>query len=100
MLGGQSLLAQQELPERPGVWKMTLEGQERWQSGHVLGQGTQGVQVGAAGTLAEGAQPWSGWQAHCLLRERDHWLPFFPFSSVQLGLALKWRTTVLHEQGH
>ena len=65
-----------------------------------FGQKIQGVQAGAAGTLAEGAQPWCGFQAHCLLRERDHWWPFFPLSSVQLALALKWRTTLLHEQGH
>ena len=38
--------------------------------------------------------------AQCILREWDHWLPFFPLSSVKLGLALKWRTTVIHEQGH
>ena len=54
VLGGQALLALEELPGRPGVWKMTLEGQVRWQSERVLGQGNQGVQAGAAGTLAEG----------------------------------------------
>ena len=37
---GQELLCLKELPCKLGVWKMTVEGQVRWQSGHVLGQGT------------------------------------------------------------
>ena len=39
-VGVQALLALEELPGRPEVWDKTLEGQVRWQSGHVLGQRT------------------------------------------------------------